>query len=69
MKLILVCKNLKVFTNFLRTTIDKYERNTVLTVRRATRADSGRYKLILKNGSGVCESVADVVVLGRYFIK
>lgn len=48
-----------------RTTIDKYERNTVLTVRRATRADSGKYKLTLTNGSGTCESVADVVVLGK----
>jgi hypothetical protein len=49
-----------------RTTIDKYERNTVLTVRRVTRADSGKYKLILTNGSGTCESVADVVVLGKH---
>ncbi|PNF43664.1 hypothetical protein B7P43_G15461, partial [Cryptotermes secundus] len=48
-----------------RTTIDKYERNTVLTVRRATRADSGKYKLTLTNGSGTCESVADVVVLDK----
>ncbi|KAF2885739.1 hypothetical protein ILUMI_20443 [Ignelater luminosus] len=46
-------------------TIDAYERNTVLTVRKCVRADSGKYKLILKNGSGVCESVADVVVLDR----
>jgi hypothetical protein len=50
-----------------RTTIDKYEKNTVLTVRRVTRADSGKYKLILTNGSGTCESVADVVVLGKNF--
>jgi hypothetical protein len=49
-----------------RTTIDKYEKNTVLTVRRVTRADSGKYKLILTNGSGTCESVADVVVLGKH---
>ena len=48
-----------------RITIDKYERNTVLTVRRTMRADSGAYKLILKNSSGVCESKADVVVLGK----
>ncbi|KAJ9595175.1 hypothetical protein L9F63_013533, partial [Diploptera punctata] len=47
------------------TTIDKYERNTVLTVRRVTRADSGKYKLILTNGSGTCDSVADVVVLDK----
>lgn len=48
-----------------RITVDRYERNTVLTVRRTLRADSGKYKIILKNGSGVCESVADVVVLDR----
>ncbi|PSN48991.1 hypothetical protein C0J52_03867 [Blattella germanica] len=50
---------------FGKTTIDKYERNTVLTVRRVTRADSGKYKLILTNGSGTCESIADVVVLAE----
>ncbi|GLH11531.1 Titin, partial [Gryllus bimaculatus] len=48
-----------------RTTIDKYEKNTVLTVRRVTRADSGKHKLILTNSSGVCEGVADVVVLDK----
>lgn len=48
-----------------RITIDKYERNTVLTVRRTTRIDSGKYKLVLTNSSGTCESIADVVVLGK----
>nr|CAD7586386.1 unnamed protein product [Timema genevievae] len=48
-----------------RITIDKYERNTVLTVRRTTRLDSGKYKLILKNDSGTCEKTADVVVLDK----
>ena len=47
-----------------RITIDKYERNTVLTVRKTTRPDSGKYKLVLSNSSGTCESVGDVVVLG-----
>jgi len=51
---------------FCRITIDKYEKNTVLTVRRSTRVDSGKYKLTLSNGSGTCESVADVVVLGKH---
>jgi len=51
---------------FYRTTIDKYEKNTVLTVRRAARGDSGKYKLTLSNGSGTCESIADVVVLGKH---
>ena len=50
-----------------RITIDKYEKNTVLTSRRVTRADSGKYKLILTNSSGVCDSMADVVVLGRLY--
>lgn len=48
-----------------RITIDKYERNTVLTVRKSARADSGKYKLVLTNSSGTIESVADVVVLDR----
>ncbi|CAH2099215.1 unnamed protein product [Euphydryas editha] len=48
-----------------RITIDKYERNTVLTVRRTTRVDSGKYKLILTNSSGTCESIGDVVVLDK----
>lgn len=48
-----------------RITIEKLERNTILTVRRGVRADSGRYKLILSNGSGTIESVGDVVVLDK----
>lgn len=51
-----------------RITIDKYERNTVLTVRKTTRLDSGKYKLVLTNSSGTCESIGDVVVLGKFFI-
>jgi len=49
-----------------RITIDKYERNTVLTVRKTTRPDSGKYKLVLTNSSGTCEGIADVVVLGKF---
>ncbi|KAG7296952.1 hypothetical protein JYU34_019859, partial [Plutella xylostella] len=48
-----------------RITIDKYEKNTVLNVRKTTRPDSGKYKLVLTNSSGTCESVADVVVLDK----
>lgn len=48
-----------------RITIDKYEKNTVLTIRRSVRSDSGNYKLILTNSSGKCERTAEVVVLGK----
>lgn len=48
-----------------RITIDKYERNTVITVRKCTRADSGKYILVLKNSSGTCEGKAEVVVLDK----
>lgn len=50
---------------FFRITIDKYERNTLLTIRRATRIDSGKYTLILKNSSGTAEKDAEVIVLGK----
>ena len=45
--------------------MDNYERNTVLTVRKCERKDTGRYKLVLSNSSGSCETNADGVVLGR----
>lgn len=48
-----------------RITIEKSEKNSVITVRRAVRADSGKYKIILKNSSGVCESIGDVIVLDK----
>lgn len=48
-----------------RITIEKPERNTILTVRKGVRADSGKYKLILTNGSGTIESIGDVVVLDK----
>ncbi|XP_037071182.1 twitchin-like [Pollicipes pollicipes] len=51
--------------DFGRTTIDKYDRNTVLTVRKCERPDSGKYKLVLTNSSGSCEGIADVIVLGK----
>jgi len=52
-------------TDVIRISVDKYERNTVLSVRKAVRADSGKYKLVLTNSSGTCEGVADVVVLDK----
>lgn len=54
-----------ILANLCRVSVDQYERNSVLTVRKAVRADSGKYKIILKNSSGTCEGVADVVVLGK----
>lgn len=48
-----------------RITIDKYERNTVLTVRKSARPDTGKYTLTLTNSSGTIDSVADVIVLDR----
>lgn len=48
-----------------RTTIDKLERNSVMTVRKAVRADTGKYKIILTNSSGTVESVGDVIVLDK----
>uniref|UniRef100_T1HH40 Fibronectin type-III domain-containing protein n=1 Tax=Rhodnius prolixus TaxID=13249 RepID=T1HH40_RHOPR len=49
----------------LTITIDHYEFNTVLTIRKAIRSDSGKYKLTLTNSSGTCDSIADVVVLDK----
>lgn len=48
-----------------RITIDKYEKNTIITVRRCTRADSGKYRLVLTNSSGTCEGIAEVIVLDK----
>jgi hypothetical protein len=45
--------------------VDKYERNTVLTVRKAERSDTGKYKLMLRNSSGTKSTSADGVVLGK----
>ncbi|KAJ8930892.1 hypothetical protein NQ314_016313 [Rhamnusium bicolor] len=48
-----------------RITIDKYEKNTIITVRRCTRVDSGKYRLVLTNSSGTCEGIAEVIVLDK----
>lgn len=49
-----------------RITIERVsDKNTVITVRKSTRADSGKYRLLLSNGSGTCESIAEVIVLDR----
>lgn len=48
-----------------RITIERPERNTILTIRKGVRADTGKYKLILTNSSGTYESVGDVIVLDK----
>lgn len=48
-----------------RITIEKLERNSILTVRKAVRGDSGKYKIVLTNSSGTVDSVADVIVLDK----
>lgn len=48
-----------------RLTIDKYERNTIITIRKTVRSDSGKYKLVLTNSSGTIDSIGEVVVLGK----
>ncbi len=48
-----------------RITVDRYSKNTVLTVRRCERGDSAKYRLVLTNGSGTVEVGADGVVLGK----
>lgn len=48
-----------------RITIEKSDKNTVITVRKSTRVDSGKYRLLLTNSSGTCDSLADVIVLDR----
>ena len=47
-----------------RITIDKYSRNTVLTIRKCDRKDTAKYKLVISNSVGEAETSADGVVLG-----
>lgn len=48
-----------------RITIEKHERNTIITVKRGVRSDSGKYALELSNGSGTIQSQCDVIVLDK----
>lgn len=48
-----------------RVTIEGHERNTILTVRKGVRADSGKYILELSNSSGTIQSQCDVIVLDK----
>ena len=45
--------------------MDSYDKNTVLTLRKCERRDTSKYRLVLTNSSGQCETSADGVVLGR----
>lgn len=48
-----------------RVALEQFERNSTITIRKAVRGDTGKYKIVLTNSSGTCESVADVIVLDR----
>lgn len=46
-------------------TLETYEGNTVLTIKKAVRTDSGRYFIRVKNEVGSCEHKADLLVLDK----
>jgi hypothetical protein len=46
-------------------TLESYDRNTVLTVKKAIRTDSGRYIIRVTNEVGVAEHTADLLVLDK----
>lgn len=46
-------------------TLESYERNTVLTVKKAVRSDSGRYIIRITNEVGMAEHKADLLVLDK----
>lgn len=52
-------------TNDDHVTLESYERNTVLTVKKAVRTDSGRYFIRVTNEVGVAEHKADLLVLDK----
>lgn len=45
--------------------VESYDRNTVLTVKKAVRTDSGRYFIRVKNEVGTAEHFADLLVLDK----
>lgn len=51
-----------------RTTLDNADYNTKLTVRRVTRADSGRYTINAVNESGKDTATVTVLVVGGWCI-
>lgn len=46
-------------------TVEMYDRNSVLTVKKAVRTDSGRYFIRVTNEVGSCEHSADLLVLDK----
>lgn len=46
-------------------TLESYDRNTVVTVKKAVRADSGKYIIRVTNECGVAEHSADLLVLDK----
>lgn len=48
-----------------RITLEQLERNSAMTIKKAVRKDTSKYKLILSNSSGTIESEAQVIVLDK----
>ena len=48
-----------------RVSIENTDKTTLLIIKQAVRADSGKFRLTLTNSSGTCTSTADVVVLDK----
>ncbi|OTF71667.1 hypothetical protein BLA29_008709, partial [Euroglyphus maynei] len=48
-----------------RVSIENTDKTTLLIIKQAVRADSGKFRLTLTNSSGTCSSTADVVVLDK----
>ncbi|XP_037026622.1 twitchin-like isoform X2 [Bradysia coprophila] len=58
-------KDAKILTSDNRIKIEKSAGTTILTIQNAVRSDSGKYKLILTNGTGTIDSTGEVIVLDK----
>ena len=50
-----------------RTTLENVDYNTKLTIRRVTRADSGKYTITAVNESGKDVASVNVLVIGKFY--